>query len=217
MAFIKVHGLKLANGAFIENAVFESVNTPLTQEQINASAVGRTFFDLTENELKTVISDGQGGKALRSTGSVKYEPNLTSKILSAATSFQNADELLEESILTLTADVDGLTVSSEALRTDVDGLTTRTDDLRTDVDNLMSSKGSLSYTYKSSEAKDVHTITHDLDAEFIDVSVWVKDEDTGTYAIDLVNITEIDKNSIKVELSGAYNIKSTIRRANPIV
>lgn len=201
MAFIKVHGLKLANGAFIENAVFESVAVPLTQEQINASSLGRTFFDLTDNELKTVIDDGLGGKVLRSTGSVKYEPNLSSKILSAATSFQEADELLEDSVLTLISDVDGLTVS--------------TDKLRNDVDDLMSSKGSLSFTFKSETPVSEHTIQHDLDAEFIDVSVWVKDPETGKYAIDLVNITEVDSNTIKIDLSGAYDIKSTIRRANP--
>lgn len=228
MAFIRVHGLKLANGAYIQNAVFESVTTPLTQTEIDASAIGRTYFDVTSNSLMSIISDGQGGKTVRSAGSLKYEPNLTSKILSGATSYQNADDLLEGAIEALQAvdvqtatDIAGLKAADTQTATDIAELkaadttiTGNVTQLRTDVDSLMSSTGALSFTYKSTAPATEHTITHNLNAEFVDASVWVKDADTGLYSLDLVNTTEIDANTIKVTLSGSYDIKTTVRRAN---
>lgn len=200
MAFVRVHGMRLANGSWIENAVFESVQPSLTQEQIDASSLGRTYFDVDKNTLMSIVSDEVGGKVAKPVGSVEYEPNLTSPILSAATSFQSADELLETAILDLQAD-------TATLRTDVDSL-------QDEVDALQADKGALSFTYQSAAPAAEHTLEHNLDADFIDCSVWTKDPDSGIYALDVVEVTEVDRNTVKVTLSGDYDIKATIRRAN---
>lgn len=196
MAFVKIHGLRLANGSWIENAVIESVETSLTQEQVNESALGRLYFDKQKNTLMQIVSDGAEGKVAKPAGGMEYEPNLVSPILSAATSFQNADELLEAAVIELQTD---------------------TTELRKDVDGLLSNKGSLSFTYQSTAPAEKHTLAHNLDADFVDASVWVKDPDTNKYSLDVVNVTEIDKNTIEVSLSGPYDIKATVRRANPPV
>lgn len=215
MAFVRVHGLKLANGSWIENAVIEAVDASLTEEQIGSYALGRIYFDKQKNTLMQIVSDGADGKLAKPAGGLEYDPNLVSPILSAATSFQSADELLEAAIIDLQSDTADLRKDADGLRKDADDLRTDVDGLRTDVNAILADTGSLAFTYQSTAPAATHTLAHNLDADFVDVSVWVKDPDTNKYSLDLVNVTEVDKNTVQVSLAADYDIKATVRRANP--
>ena len=186
MALITIHGIKLAAGGYIENAVFESITTPLDQTAIDASDLGRQYFDVTNNCLMAIVSDGASGKKSIKIGEVEYDPDTTSVILSGATSYMEADQALATYVL----------------------------GIKTDVDAIKADAGALTFVYASTTAADTHNINHDLDADFVDVAVWVKDPVTELYAVDIVSIVEVDKDNIQVKLSDDYDIKVVIRRAD---
>jgi len=66
MSFIKVHGLKLATGAFIQNAVMESLDSDLAGADLLNAQIGRMYYNNTTDLFMGVFDDGLGGKVLRS-------------------------------------------------------------------------------------------------------------------------------------------------------
>lgn len=66
------------------------------------------------------------------------------------------------------------------------------------------------FNYKSSYARTVHEIYHNLNSEFISYNVFVKDEESNLYKNDNVPCVLIDNNLLKIESRTPINIKASI-------
>lgn len=182
--------LLLVNGAVIKNASIESLPSELSGDDLNKSTVGRIYY----NEKKEVfegVFEIDGNKVVKYLGSYPYEPNTSSPILSAATSLQEADELLEVQIINLLSELPILEAR---------------------VSDLESGKG-LVAIYNKTDSLTSHTFKHDLNSDFIDCQVWVKDPDTNIFKNDIVSIVEVDKNTVQIELTEPRVVKIICRKA----
>jgi len=65
------------------------------------------------------------------------------------------------------------------------------------------------YTYQSAIAALTHTVTHNLNASFVDFSVLVE-RPNGLYRNDVVSVEEFDSNTLKVYLASAQKIKIAV-------
>lgn len=68
-----------------------------------------------------------------------------------------------------------------------------------------------SYEYDSTNASLVHTVTHNLDSNFVEATVWV-DDGSGNYQIEYPTITSLDSNRIVVSLTESANVHVMVRR-----
>ena len=68
------------------------------------------------------------------------------------------------------------------------------------------------YTHKSSGAATSHMITHNLNAEFVVVQLWVKSPDDGKFRMDIAEVVEHDNNSLEVVMNAARDIKIIVEK-----
>jgi hypothetical protein len=64
------------------------------------------------------------------------------------------------------------------------------------------------FTYKSKKSKYNHKVKHKLNSEFLNISVWVLIGDI--WYNDAFQITEINKDSIMINLTNRYKVKVSI-------
>jgi hypothetical protein len=77
-----------------------------------------------------------------------------------------------------------------------------------EIDNLKPKR----FEFTSSESKKSHVIVHDLDSEFINVSVLTFDTETDdwVYSNDKVMVSTIDNNAIKLDSAESHYIKIAV-------
>ena len=55
-------------------------------------------------------------------------------------------------------------------------------------------------------------ITHNLNAEFVVVQLWVKSPDDGKFRMDIAEVVEHDNNSLEVVMNAARDIKIIVEK-----
>lgn len=69
------------------------------------------------------------------------------------------------------------------------------------------------FTYKSTAgAATNHLVQHNLNSEFVEVQLWVKNPDDGKYRMDIAEVIEHDFNSIEVVMNAARDIKVIVEK-----
>ena len=85
------------------------------------------------------------------------------------------------------------------------------------VDRLIAALNGKTYS-ATSAANTVHTITHNLGTEFIDVSYWVGETVNGTttWANAIVSVTIVDTNTIVIELTEAKELRVMVEAVTTV-
>jgi hypothetical protein len=65
------------------------------------------------------------------------------------------------------------------------------------------------FTFSSASAATQHTVTHNLNSQFVDFTVWVQRAD-GSWRNDIVSVKATDANSMDVYLSSAANVRLSV-------
>lgn len=65
------------------------------------------------------------------------------------------------------------------------------------------------FTFASASAATQHTVTHNLNSQFVDFTVWVQRAD-GSWRNDIVSVKATDANSMDVYLSSAANVRLSV-------
>ena len=68
------------------------------------------------------------------------------------------------------------------------------------------------FTFEAVSAATTHTISHNLNTSFAEISVKVQRAD-GLYYNDIVSVQEVDANTVRVYLSTALKVKAIVRNA----
>ena len=68
------------------------------------------------------------------------------------------------------------------------------------------------HTFKSSAPDVSHTISHNLNSEFVEVQLWVKNPDDGLYRMDIAEVIEHDFNTIEVVMNASRDVKVIIEK-----
>jgi hypothetical protein len=68
------------------------------------------------------------------------------------------------------------------------------------------------FTFKSVSPASNHVITHNLNSEFVEVQLWVKNPDDGKYRMDIAEVVEHDFNSVEVIMNAARDVKVIIEK-----
>jgi hypothetical protein len=68
------------------------------------------------------------------------------------------------------------------------------------------------FTFKSASPASNHVITHNLNSEFVEVQLWVKNPDDGKYRMDIAEVVEHDFNSVEVIMNAARDVKVIIEK-----
>ncbi len=131
--------------------------------------------------------------------------NRNSAISSAiATEVLNRDGAISSAIATEVSDRNlaiGSAISTEVTNRNA-AISTATGSVRTDYNSRL-------FTFESSSPATTHTVTHNLNANFVNFSVYVK-RANGKYRNDVVSVEEFDTNTLKVYLSKASDIKMSV-------
>lgn len=85
-------------------------------------------------------------------------------------------------------------------------------DLTQYINSLINSAISNSYTYVSTSALENHIIPHNMNTSYVIYNVLIFDPITGSYKNDLVSVSELDSNTLVVELDSPQIIKVIVNR-----
>ena len=85
-------------------------------------------------------------------------------------------------------------------------------DLTQYINSLINSAISNSYTYVSQTALANHIIPHNMNTSYVIYNVLIFDPTTGSYKNDLVSVSELDSNTLVVELESPQIIKVIVNR-----
>lgn len=85
-------------------------------------------------------------------------------------------------------------------------------DLTEYINSLINSAISNSYTYVSASALENHIIPHNMNTSYVIYNVLIFDPITGSYKNDLVSVSELDSNTLVVELDSPQIIKVIVNR-----
>lgn len=89
--------------------------------------------------------------------------------------------------------------------------------LATAVETLVNSLNAKTYTFTSTNPALTHVITHNLDNENLEITVWVYNTISSKYEIDTVGVEQTDTNTITINLTDSSNIKAIIKSASALV
>jgi len=189
-AGLEVDGSYVANGAsnFISAATSmkDADNKMDAQIKVNTDGLAAEVTDRTnaDSALQSELDQTQTGAGL-GVGGI-YSANGASNYVSSATSLKDADDKLDAQIK---VNADAIAANNNSIRNDINAQI---------------------YTEETNVAALTHTISHNLDASFINYSVMIKGDDNKWHN-DIVAITETDSNTLTVELTESRNIKVAIR------
>ena len=68
------------------------------------------------------------------------------------------------------------------------------------------------YTFKSASPAASHSISHNLNSEFVEVQLWVKNPDDGLYRMDIAEVIEHDFNTVEVVMNASRDVKVIIEK-----
>jgi len=134
--------------------------------------------------LQKEVDRVEAGAGLDSDGN--YVVNSNANYISGASSLADADNKLDAAIKSVSDKCD---TNNTTIRTEIN---------------------SIRYTYESSDEATSFDIKHNLGSEFIDVMLWVYDDDEKKYYNDSATISVIDANTIHIDLTSASKIRVTV-------
>ncbi len=76
-------------------------------------------------------------------------------------------------------------------------------DLTNYITSLINASFSTSYTYISSNAYTTHIINHNLNSTYLLYNIFVFDSNTGLFKVEVASVSEIDSNTLVVELTSS--------------
>lgn len=179
------------------------LTTAVAAEQTRAEAAEAT---LTTN-LAAEVTRAQGAEAALTTNLAAEVTRATGAeaALSAAVSAEQTRAQGAEATLTsaVAAEVTRATGAEANLQTQIDALEAAAGEganaLKTDLNATR-------FTYKSSAPALVHTISHNMNSEFVGFNMWIQDGN-GVWRNDVAPVEEISLNAFTVTLSEAANVK----------
>ena len=68
------------------------------------------------------------------------------------------------------------------------------------------------FTFKSGSPANTHSVAHNLNSEFVNVQLWVKNPDDGKYRMDIAEVVEHDNNTLEVVMNAARDIKVVVQK-----
>lgn len=185
---------------------------------IQNEATTRSASDLAQQQELDGIEAGAG---LETDGS--YLAATNSNYLNAAASLKDADFKLDAAVKavddkvvaaqsSITAEVTRATTAEQSLSDRIDTVqaagSTATSALKTQINSTV-------FNVKTLVPQLVHVIVHGLDAEFIQWSLLVQAADLS-WNSDIVGFTEVDSNTVRVELSESTNIKLSVKKMDAL-
>ena len=84
------------------------------------------------------------------------------------------------------------------------------------ITTLTTSINSKVFTFTSDNPATTHTITHNLNSNNLEITVWVYNTSTNKYEVDTVGISQTNQNVIVVDLTESANIKAIIRDSSVV-
>jgi len=132
--------------------------------------------------------------------------------LQAASNIKAGVEVVDARVTATAEAVDTLTQTVNTLATESAQADT---DLNTRVDTLVSSINEKVFTFTAGSAALDHTLNHNLNSQFLELTVWVEDPD-GKWRQHLIFIEEVDSNNILISLAEARRIKAVVRSADVV-
>lgn len=140
--------------------------------------------------LQNELDATQSGAGLGADGA--YTANGSAHYIAAATSLKDADNKLDAA----------LKVVADNLAAEISDRATADSQIRTDYNARR-------FQFSSASAATQHTVTHNLNSQFVDFTVWVQRAD-GSWRNDIVSVRATDANSMTVYLSSAANVKLSV-------
>ncbi len=204
----------------------------------NLASEVQTRTDLTDS-LQSELDATQTGAGLAVDGS--YVVKADANYINAATTLKDADEKLDAA---LKAHVDAQTATGTVAGTDgagtvgyfgaagtnskfsvaqgtvaaaLNALVEGVDNNVDLVDRLVAALNGKTYS-ATSAANTIHTITHNLGTEFIDVSYWVGEtvNSVTTWSNAIVSVTIVDTNTIVIELTEAKELRVMVEAVTTV-
>ena len=191
------------------------------------------------DSLQAELDASQAGAGLAADGS--YAAKADANYIASAASLKDADNKLDAA---LKAHVDAQTTTGTVAGTDgagtvgyfgatgtnskfnvaqgtvaaaLDSIVNGVDNNIDLVDRLIAALNGKTYS-ATSAANTVHTITHNLGTEFIDVSYWVGETVNGTttWSNAIVSVTIVDTNTIVIELTEAKELRVMVEAVTTV-
>lgn len=185
---------------------------------LQTEATTRTATDLAQQQE---IDNIEAGAGLETNGT--YAAPTNSNYLNTSASLKDADFKLDAAVKgvddkvvsvqgEVAAEVARALAAEGALSTRIDNASTSSSAATVSLKNAINATV---FNVKTVVPQMIHVITHGLAAEFIQWSLLVQAVD-GTWANDIVGFTEIDNNTVRVELSESSNIKLSIKKMDAL-
>lgn len=141
------------------------------------------------------------GAGLASDGS--YVTPSGTNYIDTATSLANADSLLDTAIKDNYDTLESLILDLESdIQTETSQRISGDSSVRTDVNNLR-------FTYQSTATATTHTVSHNLNSNFLLIQVMVLDDD-GLYVNDVVPVEETDANTLTLYLTESRHVRCSV-------
>lgn len=123
--------------------------------------------------------------------------------IDTATSLANADSLLDTAIKDNYDTLESLILDLESdIQSETSQRISGDSSVRTDVNNLR-------FTYQSTATATTHTVSHNLNSNFLLIQVMVLDDD-GLYVNDVVPVEETDANTLTLYLTESRHVRCSV-------
>ena len=157
--------------------------------------------------LQTEVDNVETAAGLNTDGT--FSAHSGTNYLDSATTMKEVDAALDSQLASSTAELDSLI-------SDVEGdLATETAARISGDSAIRSAVNSTKFTFQSTSTATTHTVSHNLNSNFLVVQVMVLGDD-GLYANDLVPVEETDANTLTCYLTEARHVRVSVMSMSDI-
>ena len=157
--------------------------------------------------LQTEVDNVEAAAGLNADGT--FSAHSGTNYLDSATTMKEVDAALDTQLATSTAELDSLI-------SDVEGdLATETAARISGDSAIRSAVNSTKFTFQSTSTATTHTVSHNLNSNFLVVQVMVLGDD-GLYANDLVPVEETDANTLTCYLTESRHVRVSVMSMSDI-